>query len=82
MKRAFILVQEGRSVKSVAAELNIPEITSHDQLKMNSTSKLSLGRKSVFSPEQEVLTPSVAGTIPQKTTNAIFVSNCFSNPYL
>lgn len=55
LKRAFELVQNGRSVKSVAAELNIPRITLHDRLKYNSSDKPALGRKPVFTPDQEAI---------------------------
>lgn len=53
MKRAFQLVKDGRSVKSVAAELNIPRITMHDRLKSGSTANPALGRKFIFTPDQE-----------------------------
>jgi len=55
LKKAFELVRSGRSVKSVAAELDIPRITFHDRLRSNSTAKPALGRKSNFTPDQEAI---------------------------
>jgi hypothetical protein len=55
LKRAFELVENGRSVKSVAAELGIPRITLHDRLKAKSAAKPALGRKAYFTPEQEAI---------------------------
>lgn len=53
LQRAFELVGQGRSVKSVARALDIPRSTLQDRLKANSAVKPPLGRKSTFTPDQE-----------------------------
>lgn len=46
-------VQNGKSVKSVSKEFNIPRTTLIDRIKSKQTTKPVLGRKPVFSLEQE-----------------------------
>lgn len=53
LKTALRLVSEGRSVKGVSRDFNIPRSTLRDRLKSNQTSNPSLGRHPIFTAEQE-----------------------------
>ncbi|KAJ4430341.1 hypothetical protein ANN_22557 [Periplaneta americana] len=53
IEKAIKAVNDGRSVKSASKMFNIPRTTLRDRLKASNTEKPALGRKPLFSEEQE-----------------------------
>lgn len=53
LKKAIEAVNNGNSVKKVSKDFNIPRSTLRDRLKSQNGAKPSLGRKPIFSEEQE-----------------------------
>jgi hypothetical protein len=55
LKTVIAAIQSGRKIREVRRSYNIPEATLRDKLKTNVNTKMKLGRKPVFSSEQEAV---------------------------
>jgi hypothetical protein len=55
LKTVIAAIQSGRKIREVGRSYNIPEATLRDKLKTNINTKVKLGRKPVFSNEQEAV---------------------------